>query len=176
MKNIVEVFGKKPRIGKKVFIDPMARIMGEVIIGDESAILFGSILRGDEARIELGNRVAVLENCLIEAPENSPVKIGSGSLISHGAIIHGAVIGSNVLIGIGAIVLDNAIINDNSIVAAGSVVPPKKEYPANSLIMGIPAHKARELTKDELHTIISEREKVLFKSKEYAKKLSLDNY
>jgi carbonic anhydrase/acetyltransferase-like protein (isoleucine patch superfamily) len=50
----------------------------------------------------------------------------------------------------GAIVLDGAKIGANSMVAAGSVVPPGKEFPDNSMIMGSPAKVAREMKPEEV--------------------------
>jgi carbonic anhydrase/acetyltransferase-like protein (isoleucine patch superfamily) len=45
--------------------------------------------------------------------------------------------------------LDDAIIGENCVVAAGSLVPPRKEYPAGSMIMGNPAKVVRQLTEKE---------------------------
>lgn len=167
-RNIIDIFGKKPIISAKVFIDPSSRIMGDVKIGRDSAVFYGTIIRGDDAPISIGVEVAILENCIIEAPANSPVEIGDYTLISHGAIIHGAKIGNNVLIGIGAIILDNAVIGSNSIVAAGSLVPPGKEYGEYSLIMGVPAKRIRDVKKNELQKLDEERRRVLDKSKYYS--------
>ena len=173
MKNIFELFGKKPKISPGVYIDPLARIMGDVEIDEGVAILFGTIVRGDDAPVKIGRNVAILENCVIEAPKNHPIYIGSESLVSHGAIIHGARIGRNVLIGIGAIILDGAEIGENSIVAAGSVVPPGKKYEPFSLILGAPAKKVRDVTEDELNIIHEERKRVLEKSRHYPTSLTI---
>ena len=47
-----------------------------------------------------------MENCIVEAPVGSPVKIGDEAIVSHGAIAHGATVGAGALVGIGSIVLD----------------------------------------------------------------------
>ena len=167
--SIFGVFGKKPKIGIDTFVDPASRIVGDVSIGRNCAILYGTIIRGDDNSVRIGNNVAVLENCIIEAPEGHPVYIGDNSLISHGAIVHGAKIGYNVLIGIGAIILDGATIGDNSIIAAGTVIPPGKKIESYTLVVGVPGKPIRKVTAEELERASQEREKVLQKSKEYNK-------
>lgn len=165
--NIFSVFGKKPKIGRDTFIDPSSRIVGDVHIGRNCAILYGTVIRGDDDSVRIGDNVAILENCIIEAPEKYPVYIGDNSIISHGAIIHGAKIGYHVLIGIGAIILDGASIGDNSIVASGAVIPPGKKIESNMLVVGVPGKPVREVTAEELERVASERERVLQKSKVY---------
>ncbi len=165
--NIFSIFGKKPKIGGETFVDPASRIVGDVHIGRNCAILYGTVIRGDDDSVRIGNNVAILENCIIEAPEGHPVYIGDNSIISHGAIIHGAKIGYNVLIGIGAIILDGASVGDNSIVAAGTVIPPGKRIENNMLVIGVPGKPIRKVTAEELERVYIEREKVLQKSKEY---------
>ena len=167
MDNIIPFNDKRPKIGKDVFIDPYARIFGDVSIGNCTSILFGSIIRGDDDKVVIGNNVAVLENVVIEAPKGKPVKIGDGTLVSHGAIIHGAVIGKNVLIGIGAIVLDGAVIEDNCIIGAGSIVTPNSKVPARSLVLGSPGRVVREVSDEELRNLAIELSRVLNKSKVY---------
>lgn len=50
----------------------------------------------------------------------------------------------------GSIILDGARIRKNSLVAAGSLVPPGKDYPEGSLIMGNPAKVVRVLNQEEV--------------------------
>lgn len=169
MRNIYSYKGKSPRIGNNVFIDPAARVIGDVEIGDDSAVLFGAIIRGDSGKVKLGNKVVVLENVIIEAPENEYVVIGGGSLVSHGAIVHGAKIGGGVLIGIGAIILDNSYVGDEAIVGAGAVVTPNTEVPPETLVLGVPAKKVRKVTAYEKMTIAEEVDDVLRKAVEYNK-------
>ncbi len=167
MRNIYEFRGRKPIFGVDVYIDPMSRVIGDVKIGDYSVILFGSIVRGDDDRIVIGRRVAILENCIVEAPSGKPVYIGDETLISHGAIVHGAKVGKNVLVGIGAIILDGSSIGDNSIIAAGALVPPGREIPPNSIAMGIPAKIVRGVCEDDVERVKKELEAILEKSRYY---------
>jgi carbonic anhydrase/acetyltransferase-like protein (isoleucine patch superfamily) len=43
------------------------------------------------------------------------------------------------LIGINATIMDGAVIGDNSIVAGHSIIRENAEFPANSIIAGVPA-------------------------------------
>ncbi len=82
---------------------------------------------------------------IVEAPVGSPVKIGNGAIVSHGAIVHGATIGDNALVGIGAIVLDGVDVGPTSIIGAGAIVPPRVIILPNTLALGIPAMPVREV-------------------------------
>ena len=171
MKNILPFKDKYPRIDDSVYVDPFARVIGDVVIGQDSVVSFGAIVRGDDEHIEIGRRVVILENVIIEAPEDRPVYIGDNVLVSHGAIIHGAVVEEEVLIGIGAIVLDHSIIGRGSIVGAGAVVPPKSRIPPRSLVLGIPGKVVRQVKDEEIDYMKNELEKVLLKTREYRKTL-----
>jgi carbonic anhydrase/acetyltransferase-like protein (isoleucine patch superfamily) len=56
----------------------------------------------------------------------------------------------DVLVGMGSVVMNGAHIGSGSIVAAGAVVTQGKEFPARSVIAGIPARVVREATDDDL--------------------------
>ena len=165
--NIIEYNGLKPRVDPSAYIDPMARVFGDVRIGENVVVLFGTIIRGDDDSVEIGKDTAILENSLVEAPKGHPVTIGRGVLVSHGAIIHGATVGDRALVGIGAIVLDGARIGEEAIVAAGALVPPGKEIPPRTLALGIPAKPVRELSDDDIETVRRELSQVHSKAVAY---------
>lgn len=165
--NIIEYPGRKPRVSDSAYIDPMARVMGDVYVGEDVVILFGSIVRGDDDSVYIGGKTAVLENSLIEAPKGYPVRIGESVLISHGAIVHGATVESGSLIGIGAIVLNGARVGREAVVAAGAVVPPGKEVPERTIVAGVPARPVRRVTDRDLEEVRSELEAVHRKSAVY---------
>ncbi|MEE9150446.1 MAG: gamma carbonic anhydrase family protein, partial [Thermoplasmata archaeon] len=89
MDNIVSFKGKTPRIHSSAYIDPSAKIIGDVLIKKNTSVWTGSVLRADENSITLENEVAVLENTFLEAPREFELVIEEGSLIAHGAILHG---------------------------------------------------------------------------------------
>ncbi len=171
MKNIIPFKDKHPKVDDSVYVDPFARVIGDVVIGADSVVSFGAIVRGDDDHIKVGRGVVILENVIIEAPKGRPVHIGDNVLVSHGAIIHGAVVEDEALIGIGAIVLDHSIIGRGSIVGAGAVVPPNSKIPPGSLVLGIPGKVVREVNEKEIKYMKSELEKVRLKAMEYRRML-----
>lgn len=142
-----------PQIGKAVWIDPFARLIGNIRIGDGASIWPGAVLRADESEIFIGARSAILDQCLLESPEGHPVIVAADALISHKACLHGARVETGALVGIGAIVLDGAVIGSHAIVAAGAVVPPKAQIPPRTLVMGQPAKPVRPLKDSEIANI-----------------------
>ena len=148
--NLVEYNGKKPVLGNRVYIDPMAILIGDIIVKDGTGIWPGAVIRADEGQVILEEGVMVLEHALIEPGKGGALSIGSESIISHGAIIHGASIGKNCVIGIGARVLDNAVVNDHSIVGAGALVAPNKEIPSKKMVLGLPGKIIKDLEQTNL--------------------------
>lgn len=142
-----------PKIGKNVFVDESAKVIGDVELEENSSIWYNATLRADENKIRIGKNSNVQDNAVIHMSHNSNSYIGENVTIGHSAIIHGSLIEDNVIIGMGAIILDGAKISKNSIVGAGSLVTKNKFYPENSLIMGSPAKFVRELTEEEIDSI-----------------------
>jgi carbonic anhydrase/acetyltransferase-like protein (isoleucine patch superfamily) len=68
-------------------------------------------------------------------------------------MLHSCFIGDESLIGNGAIVLDRARIGRHCIIAAGSLVPPDREVPDGTLVMGAPAKFVRDVTAADLSMI-----------------------
>ncbi len=145
-----------PQIAEDVWIDPSARLIGNITLKAGSSIWPGAVLRADDGRIIIGKRSAVLDLCLIEAPNGSIVTIEDEVLISHKACIHGAVVETGALVGIGAIVLDGAVVRKNALVGAGAVVPPGMEIPAGRLALGQPARIIRSLSAEEIQRTLAQ--------------------
>ncbi len=167
--NIIEYPGKKPRVHATAYIDPRARILGDVTLNEKVVVLYGAVIRGDDDKVIIGRKSVLLEHTLVEAPSKNPVTIGEHTLISHGAIVHGATVGSYSLVGIGAIILNGARIGHESIVAAGALVPPGKVIPDRTIVAGIPAKPIRKVTENDLVTIKEELESVHKKAEIYRK-------
>ena len=127
------------------FVAGDARIIGDVVLGEDCGIWFGCVLRGDNEPITVGARTNVQEHTVMHTDMGYPLTIGEGCTIGHRAMLHGCTIGNNTLIGIGAIVLNGAVIGDNCLVGAGALVTEGKTFPDNSLIVGMPARAVRTL-------------------------------
>ena len=170
--NIIAAPGRRPpRVPESAYIDPMARVYGDVTLGERVVVLYGSILRGDDDSVTVGDESVILENSLLEAPRGHPVQVGRRVLVSHGAIVHGARVGDGALIGIGAIVLDGAEVGEEAIVAAGAVVPPGKRVPPRTIVAGVPARPVREATREDLERVRLELEAVHRKAEDYRRVL-----
>jgi carbonic anhydrase/acetyltransferase-like protein (isoleucine patch superfamily) len=165
--SIVSVGEKQPRLAPTAFVDPLARVAGQVTLGDGASVWAGAVVRGDDDRVDVAAGSAVLENCIVEAPPGHPVTVGPRAIISHGAIVHGATIGAGCLIGIGAIVLDGAVVGEASIIGAGAVVAPGTQVPPRSLVLGVPGKVVRQLSPTEAEHTAAEATKLQEKAAAY---------
>ena len=94
-------------------------------------------------------RTNVQDGCVLHADPGYPAMVGDDCVVGHKAIVHGCEIGDGCLIGMGAIILNGARIGEGSIVAAGALVSENKEFPPRSLIVGIPAKHAKDVTDEQ---------------------------
>lgn len=143
---LYEFDGKRPVVGQKSYVSDLARVIGDVEIGDNCYIGHGAILRGDYGRIEIGDGTAVEEGVIIHAPPDDVNKIGQKVTIGHGAVVHGKSIALQAVIGMGAIISIWAEIGEWAIVAEGSVVKMKQQIPSAVVVAGNPAQIVRELS------------------------------
>ncbi len=159
--------GKSPQFDDTVFIDPTARLIGEIVLGSEVSIWPFALLRADSNRITVGERSVLLDKVLVESPKDHPVVIEKEVLISHGVILHGCIVREGAVVGIGAIVLDGAEVGRNSIVGSGSLVPPGMKIPDQSLVLGIPAKVVRRLDERDLERSKEQLTEAYEKSRKY---------
>ena len=136
------------------FVADDARVIGNIILGEDVGIWFGSVLRGDNEVIEIGARSNVQEHCILHTDPGFPIHIGEGCTIGHKAMLHGCEIGDNSLIGMGATLLNGAKIGKNCIIGAGALVSEGKEIPDNSLVVGMPGKVVRELNEEAITGLI----------------------
>lgn len=144
---------KEPVIEENVHIGEHVVVIGDVTLKKDSNIWFGTVIRGDEDKVVVGEGTNVQENSVIHVSKNSPVIIGNGCTIGHGAIIHGCSMGNNVLVGMGTIILNGVKIGNNTIIGAGSLITQNKEFEDGVLILGNPAKVVRKLTDEEIQSI-----------------------
>jgi carbonic anhydrase/acetyltransferase-like protein (isoleucine patch superfamily) len=145
--------GKKPKINKTNFLAPGAIVIGDLVLGNNVNIWFNCVVRADVNQIIIGKNTNVQDLSMLHVTEGHKLTIGKNVSIGHNVILHGCTIGDGCLIGMGANILDGAIIGKHCLVAAGSVVPPGKEYPEGSMIMGAPAKAVRALRLEEIESI-----------------------
>lgn len=149
-----------PAVHDTAFVASGARIVGEVILGEEASVWYNAVLRGDSASITVGARSNLQDNVSVHVDAGRPVVIGSDVSVGHNAVVHGCTIGDGSLIGMGSVVLSGADIGPGCLVAGGAVVLEGTVVAAGSLVAGVPAKVRRALTDEE-------REKILRNAQTY---------
>ena len=159
--------GKTPKIGENVYIDPMALVIGDVMIGDDCSVWPGAVIRGDVNSIVIGRRTNIQDNVVIHTSSSVPVLIGDNVTIGHLAHVHSATIGHGVMIGSRSVVLDECVIEDNCLIGAGALVSPRTKIPALSMVLGMPAVIKRELKANEIDMIMDKAQEYVDMKNEY---------
>ena len=146
----------QPVVGKNVFIDESAIVIGDVDIGDDVSIWPTTVVRGDVESIRIGAGTNVQDGSVLHvshagdySAEGHPLTIGKGVTIGHRAVVHACTVGDYCLIGIGAIIMDDAVLEDYVMLGAGALVPPGKKLEGGYLYVGAPAKKVRPLKESE---------------------------
>ena len=155
--NVRPYRGALPTIGRRVWIDPAASVIGRVTIGDDASIWPGAVARGDVNFIEIGARTSIQDGSVLHVASarlaggnGIPLLIGPDCTVGHRVILHACTVGARCLIGMGAIVMDGAVIGDEVIIGAGALVPAGKRLPSRTLWVGAPARQVRALTEKEV--------------------------
>ena len=146
----------QPKIGKNVFIDESAIVIGDVVIGDDVSIWPTTVIRADVESIRIGAGTNVQDGSVLHvshagdySAEGLPLTIGKGVTIGHRAVVHACTVGDCCLIGIGAIIMDNAVLEDYVMLGAGALVPPGEKLEGGYLYVGAPAKQVRPLKESE---------------------------
>lgn len=155
-KSVYRFMNRRPRFGRRVFIDARAAVSGDVELGDDVSIWPMAVVRGDVNRILIGARSNIQDGCIVHVthefpakPQGHPTVVGEDVTVGHGAILHGCTIGDRCLVGMGAIIMDGAVLEPDSLVAGGAVVTPGTVVPSGTLWRGNPARQARALSDEE---------------------------
>lgn len=145
-----------PSLGKRVYVDPAAVVIGDVTLGDDCSVWPCVVIRGDMHRIRIGNRTSVQDGSVLHITHAGqfneagwPLIIGDEVTIGHSVNLHGCTIGNRVLVGIGSTILDGAIVEDNVVIGAGTLVPPGKTLKSGYMYMGSPCKQVRPLKDSE---------------------------
>jgi carbonic anhydrase/acetyltransferase-like protein (isoleucine patch superfamily) len=155
---MIHAFGDKvPRFGPDAFVHVDATVIGDVVLEEGVTVWPGAVLRGDVEQIVVGAFTSFQDGAIAHADPGTPLRIGSGCAVGHGAILHGCTVGDGCLVGMHATLLNGCEVGEYSIVAAQALVPQSRVYPARSLLVGSPARVVRELSDEEIESIIRVR-------------------
>ena len=149
--------GTSPSFDESVYIDPAARVIGDVTFGKDCSVWPFACVRGDMHRIRIGDRVSVQDNSVLHithaGPFNEagwPLIIGSDVTIGHNAVLPGCTLGDRIRVGMGSMVMDGAVVEDDVVIGAGTLVPPGKRLESGHMYLGSPCRQVRKLTEKEL--------------------------
>lgn len=140
MDNLYEFNGKSPLVSESAFINSLAEITGDVIIGDNSYIGAGvRVIGNSHGPIRIGKNVSILENTVLHLLPDNELIIHDNVTIGPNSTIHGTVIEENTIIEAGAIICDYSSIGKNSLVKSGTLVKQRDKFEENSILDGFPA-------------------------------------
>lgn len=148
-----------------------ASLIGNVELGEDVGIWFGAVIRGDNEPIKIGAKSNIQDNAVLHSDPGSPLTIGLGCTIGHGAIVHGCTIGDNSLIGMGATILNNAVIGKNCLIGANALITEGKQIPDNSLVVGAPGKIVRALTEEEIAGITTSAHHYVSNARRFSEQL-----
>jgi carbonic anhydrase/acetyltransferase-like protein (isoleucine patch superfamily) len=131
------------RFPHAAYIDPTARVFGQVELGEKASLWPYAVIRAEGAFVRIGRCTNLQDHVMVHVGYHAPTVVGDYCSITHRAVLHGCTIGDHCLIGIGATIMEGAVIGENSIVAGNSFVADNMIVPPNSIVMGTPARVVR---------------------------------
>ena len=159
--NLRPYLGKLPELGPRVYVDPAAAVIGDVVLAEDVSIWPMTVVRGDVNFVRIGARTNIQDGSVVHVSHDGPhsrlggfaTVIGADCTIGHKAVIHACTIENEVLIGMGAIVMDGAVVKKHAFVGAGALVSPGKVVGEGELWMGNPAKFVRRLSEEQIEGI-----------------------
>ncbi len=159
--NLRPYLGKLPELGPRVYVDPAAAVIGDVVLAEDVSIWPMTVVRGDVNFVRIGARTNIQDGSVVHVSHDGPhsrlggfaTVIGADCTIGHKAVIHACTIENEVLIGMGAIVMDGAVVKKHAFVGAGALVSPGKVVGEGELWLGNPAKFVRRLSEEQIEGI-----------------------
>ncbi len=149
------------------FVDPTARTVGEVMLGENAFLFPGSLIEGDESEVEVGEDSIIMNKASVKGTKQHSTSVGKNAFISPGARLEGCNIGEGAMVGIDAVVLEGAEIGEKAIVGTNAIVPEGMEIPDKKLVLGQPAEIVRDVSDEELKKIDEIRSDLVWRRKEF---------
>lgn len=135
-----------------------------IFIGDTFGVLRNSSLDAEGGRIEIGSRVSLNSNVMVDAADQGDIVIGNDVLIGQNCVLRASnhnfkaamfsirdqghsggriVIGNDVWLGANVVVLPGVTIGSHVVVGAGAVVT--RDVQSGTIVGGVPAHEIGRL-------------------------------
>ena len=158
--NLRSYRGIAPILGERVYLDPAATVIGDVVLGDDVSVWPGAVLRGDVNHIRVGARSNIQDGAIVHVAHAGPYGpgypclIGADVTIGHAAVVHACTIEDGCLIGMHASVLDGAVVRKHGFVGAGALIPPGKVVGERELWLGNPAKRVRVLSDAQVEQLM----------------------
>lgn len=134
--------GTAPTVHETAYVDDLAAVVGDVVLGENASVWPNATLRGDDGAVRVGAETSVQDNAVLhEGPT-----VGERVTVGHGAIVHGCEVGDRTLVGMGSVLLTGAEVGERCVVAAGAVVREGQTVPPETLVAGVPAEAVRDLS------------------------------
>ncbi|MFW5906958.1 MAG: gamma carbonic anhydrase family protein [Candidatus Natronoplasma sp.] len=149
------------------FLDPTARIVGEVEIGENAFLFPGSLIEGEESDVTIGDGSIMMNKSSVRSTKENPASIGKDAFIAHGARLRGCEIGEGSLVGMDAVVMEGAEVGKGAIVGTDAIVPEGMEVPDGKLVLGQPAEVIEDVSEEDLQKIDEIRERLQEKRDEF---------
>src|SRR5690348_8896162 len=114
-----------PKIDPSVYVDELAAIIGDVVIGADSSIWPQVSIRGDVNHIRIGARTSIQDGTVIHVthdhaavPGGRAAIVGNDVTVGHQCVLHACAVEDLCLVGMGSIVLDGAILRKGVMLGA----------------------------------------------------------
>ena len=161
MHNVRPYLDQLPKLGERVYVDESARVIGDVVLGDDVSVWPLTVIRGDVNFVRIAARTNVQDGTVIHVSHDGPhaklggfaTVIGADVTIGHKAIVHACRIEDACLVGMGSTVLDGAVIQRHGFLGAGSLLTPGKVMGEGEMWLGSPAKFARRLSDAEIEAL-----------------------
>jgi carbonic anhydrase/acetyltransferase-like protein (isoleucine patch superfamily) len=131
-------FGPSVTLDRPAYIDPTARLFGDVQAGEGASFWPYAVVRAEMHGVRIGRFSNVQDHAMLHVGSEGPTVIGDYCSITHRVVVHGAEIGDNTLVGIGAVLMDGVKIGRNCVIAGGAFLTERTVIPDNSVVMGLP--------------------------------------
>jgi carbonic anhydrase/acetyltransferase-like protein (isoleucine patch superfamily) len=136
------------------FIAHNATLIGSVVLENEASIWFNVVIRADNDVITVGEGSNVQDGSVLHTDAGIPLTVGRNCTIGHMVMLHGCSVGDGTLVGIKSVVMNRVRIGRNCLIGANSLITEGKEIPDRSLVLGAPAKIVRQLTDEEVQTLL----------------------